>query len=194
MALAAVEDAIRAWVKSASGLNDSNVYFADQKVERPTGPFITIRIDGPTSLGAVDPLITYYDAGRPAGMEIELRVEGQRSLLVSIQVWQAPTVVGTMSPSAVDLAATVRTALRLPTIRDALGDAGLSPYNVEPIRNLGRVLGTAFDGRAQFDVEFYWVENASEFTGYVNELDVGETVSGGAVVDPITDTIVITGP
>ncbi len=202
MSLADVEDAIRAWVKTTSGLADRNVYFADQKVERPTGAYATIRLDGLESMGAVDPVMSYYDAGRPAGMELELRVEGQRALHVTVAVYGAPTtdtagdtypidLAGSLGQSsAVEIASRIRTAIQLPTIRGALTAAGLSPIDIGTVQNLGTLLGTIFDGRAQFEVEFYLVETASEYTGYVETVEV-ETVLEGDVVGDGDGTITV---
>ncbi len=162
--LSGLEDAIRAWVKASSGFGDERVIFADQKVERPAGPYFTIRIGDSTQLGTTDALQDSFDAAR-VGREIETRVLGERTVTVSIQVFNAGT---TGSKSAVSLLSAVRLALSLPSIGDIFDSYGVtSPYDPGPVKNLGTLLGTAFDGRASMDVRFFIRETASDFVTWI---------------------------
>lgn len=169
MALEAREQAIRAWVKTASGLTDESVFFSNQKVERPASAYVTIRLGDLVPLGAVDPVTENYDADRDPGVEIEQVVEGTRSLGVSIQVFNG-AVAGALS--AMNVAKKLQLGIRLPSVRDALNTAGMSPYQIGGVRNLAALLGTAFDGRAQLDVSFYVHETVSEFTTYIETAEI----------------------
>jgi hypothetical protein len=48
----------------------------------------------------------------------------------------------------------------------------MSPYDVGHVQNLGALLGTEFDGRAQFDVSLYVSETASEFDTYIETVEI----------------------
>lgn len=168
MTPSAVEDALRAWVKSASSYSDENVFFGQQKVERPAGPYITVQLDGPIPLGAFD-AVTEHEATDPdPGEEIELRVTGEREVTVRVQVFNAAT---TGSGSAVTVMTAVQLGISLPSVRDALDEAGVSPFDVGSIQNLGALLGTAFDGRAALDVRCYFRTTVSEFTTYIERVE-----------------------
>lgn len=161
--IAAVENALRTWVKTASGLDDAHVYFNDQKIERPVGPYVTIKLDSLIPQGAVDSLTTNFDDTRDPGVEVEQRVDALREAVVSIQVWQSPTPV--------QLATTIQVGMRLPSVQDALDEAGVCPFSTNTVQNLARLLGTAFDGRAAFDAHFYITGSLSEFTGYITAVN-----------------------
>lgn len=172
MAYEDVENALRAWVKTTSGLDDAHVFWADQHVEYPSGPFITLRITGTTQVGELSDVQTIYHSDGAPGQEIEKRVVDTEELTLSIQVWGAPVVSSSGKPSAVALAAQVRTGLSLPSVRQALDDAGMSVHDTGSVQNLGTLLDTEFEGRAQFDAKAYYALTASEFTGYISSIDL----------------------
>jgi hypothetical protein len=177
--VADMEDAIRAWVKAGTGFDDAHVFFSDQKIERPSaGPYATIRVQSIEHLGALTDVNAYYDAGRDPGTEIELRVECQVNVVVQVQIWKGPTVSGSLAPSSVSVANQVQLAIELPSVREALDAAGMSPHTWTQVQNLGALLGTAFEGRATFEVEFYAVMATSEYTGYIAEVDLTDTGTG----------------
>lgn len=174
----ALEDAIRAWVKTVTGYGNENVFFADQKVPRPTTPYVTIRIGSPSMIGSVDPVITKDAASPTAGAEIELEVQALREVSVSIQVWNAPTVAVSPTLTAVAIANKIQVGLSLPSVRDALAVAGVSVFDCGPVQNLGALLGTDFDGRSSFDVRCYVMLTASEFNTYIESFELTDTVRG----------------
>ncbi len=100
MQFAPIENAIRAWVKTATGFADALIYFADQSGPQPvTNPFITIKIGGGIrSLGAYDEFTTSTNLANPPGTEITQLISGQRDLLVTVTIWGENTV--TYAPSA----------------------------------------------------------------------------------------------
>src|SRR5262245_40023776 len=120
-----IEDAIRAWVKSASGLDDQHVIWAHQTGTRPSSTFIDIALGDLLPIGTTDELLTTYHSGAPVGQEIEIKARGQREFGVTIQCFGAP-VTGNSSARAI--LSKVQTALSAPTPRAALHVAGLSPY------------------------------------------------------------------
>lgn len=164
MSFESAENAIRAWIKSGSGFVDANVYFNDQKIERPNVPHVTIRLGDPVTLGAVDAVIATFDEDRPVGEEFEHRVDGQRQLSASIQIWRGKT---TGAGTAMSIAHQLQLAIRLPSINTALNVAGLGVLDVGTVRNLSGLLDSDFEGRAQFDVVFHYRESIAEYTTYI---------------------------
>lgn len=167
MSITAVEDALLAWVKIASGLDDEHAFFANQKVQRPSGTYVTVHVTSVRTLGTNDGLETNYDAGRPAGSEIELQVVGQREVAASIQVYNAAT---TGSASAIELIAKIQLAATLPSVQEVLDAAGVSLFDFGDARDLSALLGTAFDGRAVLSVRTYVRLTLSEFTAWIERL------------------------
>lgn len=92
--------------------------------------------------------------------DCELRVEGQRQVTVSVQVWGASTVG---DASAMDVVAALKGGLSLPSVRRALRAAGVAVFDTGVARNLSELLATQFEGRAQFDVKAYYAEAFSEY-------------------------------
>lgn len=175
MSYAAIENALRAWVKTATGFADGKVIWSAQNGPRPDGPFVALTLGAPVALGQ-DEITHNFDAGRPDGSKIEHVVRGVRELSLEVAVFDAD-VVG--DASAIALVSKLQTALRLPSVRDALNAAGLSPISTAT-QNLAAVLGNDFEGRANLDVRFYAPVSASELgtyieTAQVTNLDTGNT-------------------
>lgn len=167
MTMLAVENALRAWVKTASGYPDARLFYNDQKIERPADPYFTIRLDALVPFGAVDAVRDDYDALRPVGQEMQLQVVGERTVTVRLQVFNAAT---TGAGSAMSLMSAVQLAIGLPTIRETLNVAGVSPFDIGSVDNLGALLGTTFDGRAALSVRCYIRETLSEYTTWIEKV------------------------
>lgn len=168
MSITAVEDALLAWVKLASGLDAEHAFFSNQKVQRPSGPYVTVHITSVRALGTSDGLETNYDAGRATGSEIELQVTGQREVAASIQAYNCST---TGSSSAIELIAKIQLAATLPSVQDALEAGGVALFDFGDARDLSALLGTDFDGRAVLDVRTYVRLTISEFTTWIERLE-----------------------
>lgn len=184
MNLAPIEDALRAWVKTATGLPDGQVYFANQNGPQPGAsgqlPFVTILVAGDVlRMGALDEFSTSTNLAAPAGQEITQATQGPRDLAVSVQAFGEGTITKTGVVTAPQLLAACQTALGLESVRYALNAAGLAPYDMGEIRRLDEVVETGFQGRATLDLRFYSGDYQSETNGYINE------VSGtGTLVEP----------
>jgi len=164
-----IEDAIRKWVRDASRLADGQVIWSDQDGPRPLGVFITIRLGDLLPLGAVDETATDYDPTGGPGEEIVTTVRGVREFPVSIQCFGTDTVG---RDTARALLSRVQTALGLPSVREALGTVGLSPFDAGQVRNLSVILDAQFEGRALLEVRFYVVEEMTERTTYISTVEV----------------------
>lgn len=172
-----VEDAFRTWVKTATGLADNNIFFQDQKVERPTSTYVTIRVGSVVPLGAVDP-VTITEVTDPVpGQEIQISVDGIREVTTSIQVF-GPAVSTNPTATAMYIANKIQTSLRLPSVQDALDSAGISVFDIGAVNNLTQLLDTGFDGRAQFDVRCYIVFSVSQFETYIETAEVTDNTTG----------------
>jgi hypothetical protein len=163
-----VLDGLRVWVRSATGLGDGNVIWADQNGPRPTSSFASLRIGPLVSIGPVDEVVDLYDAGRDAGQEIELRVQGVRRFTVSVQVFTPGTLDAT---SAHALLTRAQLALALPSIRDALADAGVTVFSLGTVQNLSALKDVKFEGRALLEIGCYTLLSVSEFTTYIETVE-----------------------
>lgn len=174
----AVENAIRTWVRSGTGLDDAHVFFNDQPIPRPLGPYVTVRFTDDTQLGMVD-TSTNFDETRDPGVEIEVKASTDQELNASIQVWQAPTVTPTNAsdapPSAIAIALRLTKAAWLPSISGALSEAGVSLIDTGTIHNLSRLLGAQWEGRAAFDAKFYFRDSISEFTTFIETAEIASS-------------------
>lgn len=162
------ENAIRQWVKLASGLDDQHVIWSDQSGPRPTAGHITISIGDTTQVGAVDELQALTDLGRPAGQEIELQVTGLRVMGISIQAF-TPKVTGFDCARA--LLSRVQTGAMLPSIRAVLDSVDVSVFDSGTVRSIPALLGTKFEGRGVLDCRAYVVEQISEFTTFIEKVE-----------------------
>ncbi len=163
-----VEDAIRAWVLTGSGFEESRVWWRNQKIPQGQTDFCVIGLGELIPLGAFDGHETLTDLTRDDGQEIEIRVRGERELRVTVQTF-SDAVTG--NGAAKSVLSRIQASLGLPTIRKALNDAGLSPFDRGSITDLTALVGPNFEGRASLDCRFYLRETLSEYTGYIETVD-----------------------
>ncbi len=175
------EDAIWAWVQAATGLPEGSVVWADQNDAQRARPFVTLRIGDHLQVGAVDAVQSYTDLTRPAGQEVELRVEALRDFAVTVQAFTSQTH-GT--PSARTLLQRVQTALGLPSVREALRAAELVPYDAGSVINLSALDVADFEGRASLGVRFYTADTASEYVGYMAQATITDQTGDGVITAP----------
>ena len=122
-----VEDALRVWIKTATGLDDAHVIWAEQTGPRPAGTFATLRLGDIIPVGLADDVQDSTDLLAPAGGEITFTAVGTREFRVSVQCFTAATVDDT---TARNLLSKAQTALSLPTRRDALAAAGVKRFDM----------------------------------------------------------------
>jgi len=169
MAWSDIETAIRAWVKSGSGLTDEQVIWADQNGGSPALPFIDIRLGELVPVGAADASDWEYDAGGPAGQEIVMSGHGVREFAVSVRAFSA-SPLGNSSARA--LLSKVQTALALESARSALHAAGVTPFDNGRVQVVPAILETSWEGRAVLQVRFYTEETVTERTTYIDTVEV----------------------
>lgn len=165
---ATIEDALRGWVKTATAYPDARVIWAEQTGARPVGSIITLRLSDVGMVGLIDELVTETDLTRAAGEEIELRAEGIREFGVTLQAYGDPVTGLSTARAAL---AKCQTALMLPSVRDALETAGMTPFSVGPVQNVTALNHTLFEGRAVQETRFYTRASLSEYTGYIASVE-----------------------
>lgn len=168
MSWATIQDALRGWVRDASGLADDHVIWADQSGPRPAAPFADLRIGASIPMGAVDELSDSTDLGRANGQEIELRATGVQEFRVTVRLFTAETLDDNAARS---LLGKTRLTLTLPTIRDVLEAAGVTVFDRGEVQNLTALKDTAFEGRAMLEIGCYTIESVSEYVGYIDSVE-----------------------
>jgi hypothetical protein len=164
----ALEDALFAWVKGASGFSEEQILWLDQDGPRPAGQHIGLRLGADAPLGSAPELTHDYDAGRPAGAEIVCTVKEVRELSVTVQVFGGATTTSN-APRAI--AGKLQTALGLPTVREALGAAGLSVFDRGRVLSVPEVLDADFEARAVLTIRCYVADDAEESTTFIETVD-----------------------
>lgn len=163
----AVEDALQAWVRSSTGLSDSQVIWSSQTGPRPAGAFITLHVSGLVAVGVVDEVRDDFDALRPEGEEVHFEVTGTRELSVSLQAFGEVL----SASGARGLLSRLQTGLVLPTVRETLALAGLTPFDVGAVSDVPALVGTRFEGRAAMTVRFYARDTLTEAVGYIDTVN-----------------------
>lgn len=171
----AIENAIVAWVKTASGLtSNGGVILGDQRHTSPALPYVHVRLGSVLPIG-MDTDTHEFDGAAPAGEEITLKATGLRSFTASIQAHEE---VGSGFDAAARLSK-VQSALALSSVRGTFHAAGISCYDRGTVQNLSG-LGADFEGRAALEVAFYVNEEVSEKTTWIETVEVSTNLPGGA--------------
>lgn len=173
------EDALLAWVASASGFDANHVIFAWQSKRRPSEPYAEVRILTVTPLGSTANVQTLTNLARPAGTEVERRIDRDHELLVQVQVIAADSM-GASSAYAVAL--DVQMALQDSTIRAALHAAGLSPFDSGVVTNVPAVVAVGFEGRGVLTMRCYASATLSRYLGYIGSVDY-QDFTGNDTID-----------
>lgn len=191
MTLSTIENAVAAWVVTATGLSlGSQVFFANQGVEQPqSGPFVTIEVGGDVvPLGSVDEVQSSTNLSNPPGTEVTLAAVGRREVGVTLQAFGYQTVSGGQGGgiTAVQALTTAQTLLSRPDVRGALLTAGIAPYDNGQVQRADAVVETGFEGRAILHVRFYATDEQTMSTGYIDEVQATGTLTNP---DGSTETV-----
>jgi hypothetical protein len=171
----AVEAALVAWVRAATGLGADAVYLGNQNVtSRFPGPMAVVTVGTLLSVGADDELRWDFDAGRPAGAEVVFKTNGWRTCTCTV-AFLAPGTTG--SGTARGLAIQAQAALRLPSARTALNTAGVGVWSEGDVRWVPLVDSGQWFGQAVLEVALVLKAEASEATGYISTYEATGTVS-----------------
>jgi len=175
----AVQDAIFAWAVSSSGYPSDKVIWRDQDGTAPSGDYIILSIlgsdtvEGPVRHERTDPL-------KPPGQEVILTVGGTRSVQVEAQVLTSATITAT---DALATAERMRTRTQLPSVRDILLSAGISPFDAGSVQQVNQVRAANFVGRAVLTYRAYLADLVEERGTYIQTV---QATGSGIVVDVVT--------
>lgn len=184
MSWASLRDAMVAAVQTASGLDAQHIIWADQSATQPTGSYISLSLSSAENPGQ-DGVVESTDLTRPTGQEVQIAVVGFREVVLQLEIFTDAVVSSGSAADALDLAETIRSALRLPTVRETAAAVGLSFLDLAaPVQYVPTVVAVGFRGRATLDLHCNVpATDAAEYAGYIAEVDGTMTVHGGNV-DP----------
>jgi hypothetical protein len=171
-----IETAIYAWALARSGLASTNVLWAFQTTDtqKPTGQFVTLKLDTGSPIGSHPEHVHSYDAGADLGAEITLETLEVVRASLSVQVIGGGTN-GDSSARAV--ASKLQRSLALDTAREAFLTAGFSILDRGTIQHLPEILDADFEARAVFDVQILLSDGVTETIGYIATVQVEDTLT-----------------
>jgi hypothetical protein len=175
-----VEDAIATWLAPDPEAPEAiPVDWQNQGGEYLGYPFYSLNILSLVPRGMAE-IRKSYDAGQPAGEEIELVARQRLTLTLSLDVCtNEKNVRGQNSPMA--LAGRATTRLWLPPVRAALRAVGLGHFETGPIQDLTKLFIVNHEGRAKVDLGFHVAEHQAVYVGYFTRVSGTGTVSGRSV-------------
>lgn len=180
-----LEDAVFAWVHDASGLETSAIFFSQQDVNAPGGPYLTIKIGDPVRVGGHDGFTEAFDESD--GMVV-LTTIGPREVTIQVAAYGCPT---NGNDSARAVVGKLQDSLGLPSVRQTLIDAGLGVLEEGTVQDLSAIFGTDFEGRAVLEVLGLINATAEERSGYIHSVQLVNEVD---VPPRDSTTVVVTGP
>jgi hypothetical protein len=173
----AIENAIFAWVRDASGLSASQIVWSEQisDINKPTGQHVRISLGQDTQLGAHPEVTHEYDSGASAGAEITITAESISEFPVTVQVLGGSTV---QNSSARAIASTIRNKLALTTTKDAFAAVGISCFDLGRVQSLPAILASNYEARAFFEARFYVLQSVSETNTYISSTEIENLDTG----------------
>lgn len=166
--------ALQVQVVAITGLADGQVIFSNQNARGPHTPadpndtYVTIKMDGPFTVGGPKLEQTGFDPNQAPGKEVWMTAAGPAELNFSIQAFSKATIGGM---SAYAMLAGLQIGLQLGVYRDALRAAGISIFDWGKVQNLAKVYGSAMEGRALLELRAYVQQAATFQTGYIATVD-----------------------
>lgn len=172
-----IQDAIRNWALYISGLADDRIYWKSQNGNRIIPDHIVISLGEIIPLG-IDALTDSTDLGRPAGQEVQLQTEGDRDFGVRLEMSTSATA---SELDARSVLAGMQTRAGLPSARQILLDAEISPYDEGQITYLPAIDEALFQGRGVWDLRMYVRDSATENTGYIAKVIAVDNATGDVI-------------
>lgn len=170
------ESALRAWVRSASGLSEEQVIWMDEAGVRPQSTYIAMRIDAITRSG-ID-WIVYDDAPDPApGAELRARARGHRSALLHVQCFAPEGSGGYAMQVLTDVVAAI------PLHVYALDEGGVGVGDATPVQYIEGVRGSILEPRAFTDVTLHLASELEARETYIERANITVTPENPAGVE-----------
>jgi hypothetical protein len=175
------EDTVHEWFSTATGLT---TIWRDQSKVQPQRPFASLKIiAGPSPLSPDWEIRSNYDAGRPAGQEIELTTCVPSRLTVSCQVMS-----GSQNPTN-NARFYMLKALGSLTKESTLALFRAQQIGIErneDVQDIPELVGGEFDSRSGMDVVFGAPLNETEYNTYIEKVQIKSTALGidETIVEP----------
>jgi hypothetical protein len=168
-----LEDAVRAWLVTGSGLPFEKVFRRNDKLPQQATPYVEFAVPMAGKGGAGrDELRTLANPDTLDPLDVVYTTRGQRETVVSVK-FTTRSAVGNDDAegrfSARTYAEGCVNALALPPVREALKAAGLAMIEIAAVLDTSdrSIVG----GRAQLDVRFRLVDSASSKTTSIQTVD-----------------------
>lgn len=149
---AGIRQALHHWLRQQTGLQ---VIWGHQNAPPPSCPFASLTLlSGPTAVTPLDEL-----RGTSEGGGQRLTAQGPRTLTVSCHVYAKAFAY---HKTATDYLLKAQASLRLPSVRDGLGRAGLTVLEDLGIQELPESMGPSWRSRAHVDIRCAVTSRISE--------------------------------
>lgn len=170
----AAENALHAWVTTATGLGAQQVVWPGGP--RPVGAYVALRITGMTAIGR-DSAVAERAATPTPGAELTMRITGARSARFGLQAF------GAAGKSLLDR---VVAAAARPTVRQALRVAGVGLGPIGAINVLDGDRDGLFEERAVLDIVIHVGSADSEAATYIQHVEIAENTGQGDRTSTVT--------
>lgn len=166
-----VENALHAWLSTATGLTTS---WAWQKAPQPAGSYAELFVGSLLTRGLSAETRYEWDSQRPPAQEGERIQRRPGTLVVTAQVYTNETVGSNCAFARLQAAVA---ALDSPDFYEPLLAAGIGVTGKSEVRNLTGLLGVSTQGRAAVDLRLEVREVVTSFVGGVASLRVTSDVT-----------------
>jgi len=167
--LVEVQKTIYSWIKNelSGSIPPEQIIWRQQSEPLPPRPCVTMKITGgPSRVGFNDNAV-YDTAGR-------FKIGGQRTMVVSIQIFGDSR----LNPKAYQVAIDLNASLEKMTVLDRLRSGGVAAQLKGDVTNLTALEETEYEERAQFDVTLGVAENITDEPGIIEQANITENLSG----------------
>jgi hypothetical protein len=176
---AQTQNAMQAAIVAASGLATGRVIWKWQNAPAPGTTWIAMGLTPAAAVG--QDFLRHQMVVDPAPhQEVELYVSGVREVTLTLEAYTAEVLD---DAGALALADRTRTALLLPSVRDALRAVGVTPFDSSaPVQFLPEIVAVGFRGKAVLPIRCWMPSQAvSEFTTYIQTIGLEVTADGVAI-------------
>lgn len=159
MNLVALQSAVVAWARTASGLA---AVWAEPNAPRPAEAYCRLNLIGPRKVGGDDQVVSIPNT-------VDFEISGLRAFTLSVNIY---------AKDAAQRASDMITSLSKPSVLATLSTANLSVTSVGDPRDLSQLLETKVEKRVQFDVELLTTETAVDQPGVIEDVEASGSVGG----------------
>lgn len=168
--------------------SDVPVIWTKQGAAPPTNdpPYATLAWIGGAQGQGYDCETWHTDLDRGAGREVEIKHSGPRERTISLQLF-APRGDEADPNAATNVMGRVEAGLSLETTRAKLRKSGIVVIDIGPVLDVGSLVRTQWEPRAQLDLRLRLHQSVSELTGYIKTVGI-QSESLGIAATTLGDT------